>query len=86
MLVLSLLRDEPGGMYGLEMVKASNGELARGTVYVLLGRLEEKGYLRRWVRAKPDHPGLPRPLYALTGQGRQVLDAADQMGLLAARA
>lgn len=86
LVVLSLLRDEPRGMYGLEMVKASNGELARGTVYVLLGRLEEKGYVRSWVKGQPDHPGLPRPRYALTAPGRRVLEAAEIIGLAAARA
>jgi DNA-binding PadR family transcriptional regulator len=86
LLVLSLLRDESRGMYGLEMVKASDGELARGTVYVLLGRLEDKGYVRSWVKGRPDHPGLPRPRYALTAPGKRVLEAADQMGLVAARA
>ncbi|MGH7869611.1 MAG: PadR family transcriptional regulator [Candidatus Dormibacteraceae bacterium] len=86
LLVLGLLRDEPRGLYGLEMVRASNGDLARGTVYVLLGRLEEKGYVRSWVKEQPDHPGLPRPRYALTAKGRRVLEAADAIGLLTARA
>src|SRR6202030_3954597 len=40
LLVLGLLRDEPMGLYGLEIVKASNGHLQPGTVYVTLGRLE----------------------------------------------
>ena len=32
-------------MYGLELVTESEGALKRGTVYVTLGRLEEKGYV-----------------------------------------
>ena len=84
--VLGMLRDEPGGMYGLELVRASNGRLARGTVYVLLGRLEEKGFVRSRVKRNADHPGLPRPRYALTALGQRVLEAAELMGLPVARA
>jgi DNA-binding HxlR family transcriptional regulator len=86
LLVLSLLRDEPMGLYGLEIVKASNGRLQRGTVYVTLGRLEEKGFVKSAVNRKPDHPGLPRPRYSLTGQGQRVLEAAQIMGLNVVRA
>lgn len=31
------------GMYGLELVETSNGDLKRGTVYVTLSRMEAKG-------------------------------------------
>jgi len=76
-MILGLLRDEPGGMYGLELVKTSEGRLSRGTVYVLLGRLEEKGYVRSSTPKASDHSGLPRPRYKLTAQGQRVLEAAD---------
>lgn len=81
LLVLGLLREEPRGIYGLELVKISNGKLARGTVYVLLGRLEEKGFVRSSVKERPTHPGLPRPQYTLTALGMRVLAAAELMGL-----
>lgn len=84
--ILGILRDEPGGMYGLEMVRASRGRLARGTVYVLLGRLEEKGYVRSRVNRDADHPGLPRPRYTLTAVGQRALEAAEIIGLRVARA
>jgi len=32
-----------GGMYGLQLVHESNGQVKRGTVYVTLFRMEEKG-------------------------------------------
>ncbi len=32
-------------MYGLEMVQASGGKLARGTIYVTLMRMDDKGYV-----------------------------------------
>jgi DNA-binding PadR family transcriptional regulator len=63
-------------MYGLELVAASAGALKRGTVYVTLGRMEDKGYLTsRLEAAPPAAGGLPRRIYAPTRLGRQVLAA-----------
>jgi hypothetical protein len=39
--ILDLLSEGP--MYGLDLVKKSNGLLKRGTVYVLLGRMHDRG-------------------------------------------
>lgn len=86
LLILRMLKDEPKGMYGLELVKESNGKLKRGTVYVTLGRLEEKGFVRASRVRKERHPGLPRPTYSLTGLGERALEAADLMGLQVVRA
>ena len=81
LLVLRLLRDEPKGMYGLELVSASDGRLKRGTVYVTLGRLEEKGFVQSRVDKGTTHSGLPRPRYTLTALGERALAAADMMNL-----
>jgi PadR family transcriptional regulator PadR len=63
-------------MYGLELVAASAGALKRGTVYVTLGRMEDKGYVAsRLENAPPAGGGLPRRIYAPTPLGRQVLAA-----------
>ena len=63
-------------MYGLELVAASGGALKRGTVYVTLGRMEEKGYVEsRLEAAPPAAGGLPRRIYAPTPLGREVLSA-----------
>jgi DNA-binding PadR family transcriptional regulator len=63
-------------MYGLELVAASDGALKRGTVYVTLGRMEEKGYVdSRLEDAPPSAGGLPRRIYAATTLGREVLAA-----------
>jgi DNA-binding PadR family transcriptional regulator len=63
-------------MYGLELVAASGGALKRGTVYVTLGRMEEKGYVAsRLEDAPPAAGGLPRRIYAPTALGRRVLTA-----------
>jgi PadR family transcriptional regulator, regulatory protein PadR len=73
--VLELLAaDAP--MYGLQLVHASNRRLKRGTVYVTLGRMEEKGY----VESEPDPAAsddlvLPRRLYRPTAYGLRVLGA-----------
>ena len=74
-LILQLLvRDEEA--YGLELVTASRGRLKRGTVYVTLGRMEDKGYITsRLEDAPPEAGGLPRRVYTPTALGRQVLEA-----------
>jgi DNA-binding PadR family transcriptional regulator len=63
-------------MYGLELVVASAGELKRGTVYVTLGRMEQKGYIRsRQEDAPADAGGLPRRVYEPTTLGRELCEA-----------
>ena len=42
-LVMELLRGRE--RYGLELVDASDGTLKRGSVYVILARMEEKGFV-----------------------------------------
>jgi PadR family transcriptional regulator, regulatory protein PadR len=77
-LILALLRGNE--MYGLQLVQASSGALKRGTVYVTLGRMHEKGF----VESRPEvrragTSGLPRRLYRPTGLGLRVLDAWDML-------
>ena len=80
-----LTRDKQ--MYGLELVAASDGALKRGTVYVTLGRMEEKGYVTaRQEEAPVGAGGLPRRIYAATPLGRELLRAWATVGQrLAAR-
>lgn len=63
-------------MYGLEMVEASKGELKRGTIYVTLQRMTDKGYVASRVepRTQPEI-GIPRRLYSITGLGEVVFKA-----------
>jgi PadR family transcriptional regulator, regulatory protein PadR len=64
-------------MFGLELVAASGGRLKRGTVYVTLGRMEEKGLLEsRQEPLPPGGIGLPRRLYRPTAHGVRVLEAS----------
>jgi PadR family transcriptional regulator PadR len=73
--VLELLASG-GQLYGLELVGASGGALKRGTVYVTLTRMEEKGLVRgETERGAAPHPGLPRRLYRPTALGLRALEA-----------
>lgn len=74
--IMDLLRSG-GEMFGLEMVKASNGNLRRGTVYVTLSRMCEKGYLSSRAEESPNDPGMPRRMYRMTALGQQALRAND---------
>jgi DNA-binding PadR family transcriptional regulator len=59
--------------YGLELVEASHGALKRGSVYVILARMEEKGFIEsRQEERTPGAGGLPRRLYRATPYGRKV--------------
>lgn len=73
LLVLELLaRGKP--LYGLQLVAASKGRLKRGTVYVTLGRMEEKGYIESTLDDPPPGVGgLPRRIYAATALGGRML-------------
>ena len=70
-------------LFGLQMVELSGGGLKRGTVYVTLGRMHEKGYLESRQEPLPEGAiGLPRRLYRPTGLALRILaawKAAEQM-------
>jgi PadR family transcriptional regulator PadR len=70
-------------LFGLQMVELSSGELKRGTVYVTLGRMQEKGYLESRQEPLPEGAiGLPRRLYRPTGLALRILatwQAAEKM-------
>jgi PadR family transcriptional regulator, regulatory protein PadR len=74
-LVLELLAEQ-GELYGLQLVANSKRRLKRGTVYVTLGRMEEKGYISSRLEDAPANAGgMPRRLYQPTALGRRVLAA-----------
>jgi DNA-binding PadR family transcriptional regulator len=73
-LVMDLLRGRE--RYGLELVDASEGTLKRGSVYVILARMEEKGFVQsRQEERTRASSGLPRRLYRATPYGRKVHQA-----------
>ena len=82
-LVMELLRGRE--RYGLELVDASDGTLKRGSVYVILARMEEKGFVdsRQEDRAGRHQRVAAPPLSrdAVRAQGaRRVRDAARGVG------
>ena len=73
-LILGLLSE--GETFGLDLVERSDRRLKRGTVYVTLARMQQKGYVESRVEAaNPGAIGLPRRLYKPTAFGLRVMDA-----------
>ena len=71
-LILDLLVSA-GPLYGLQLVKLSDGTLKRGTVYATLARMEAKGYLESEQESLPTGAiGLPRRIYRPTTLGKRV--------------
>ena len=70
--ILNLLRSKE--MYGLEMVRVSS-ILKRGTVYVTLDRMSDKGLVKSRIPTDQKDPGLPRRLYSATGLGQRAFHA-----------
>lgn len=65
-------------VYGLELLRLSNGGIKRGTVYTTLQRMEDKGFVTSRQEDKPDDvSGIPRRLYEITGAGQRVLGYAN---------
>ena len=78
-LVSLLLSDPEVEWYGLQL--ASEAALKSGSVYVVLARLEQAGWLTsRWEEIDPAVEGRPRRrLYRLTGEGlRAATQAVDE--------
>ncbi len=76
-IILQMLTEQTE-MYGLEMVETSLGDLKRGTVYVTLQRMGEKGL----VESREEHRtngeiGIARRIYKATGLGQRVLKAQE---------
>lgn len=64
--------------YGLDLVQASGGRIKRGSVYVTLGRMEQKGFVTSMLDGRPGE-GPPRRLYEPTTQGLRALIEARIM-------
>ena len=81
-----LLHNSSMEMYGLELVANSGSRLKRGTIYVTLNRMEDKGYIEsRQEEPRPNTAGLPRRLYRVTGYGQKVFEVwqmARELGRL----
>lgn len=75
-IILEMLVGGRRELYGLEMVNFSEGNLKRGTIYVTLQRMQEKGLIdsRQEPRTAPEI-GIARRLYRNTGCGEYALRA-----------
>ncbi len=73
-IVLAILAGRPA--YGYEITawlrKQGFSDIAEGTVYALLVRIEQKGLVD--VEKVPSDKGPPRKVYSLNAQGRAHLD------------
>jgi PadR family transcriptional regulator PadR len=77
-LILEMLIGSGRPLYGLEMVEASVGALKRGTIYVTLQRMQERGLVdsKAEPRTAPEI-GIPRRMYWITGVGQRMLAAYE---------
>ena len=67
---------------GVELVRHSGGELGRGTVYVTLERMEDKGLVRRRVAVPAPPATLGRHYFKATALGlrtRLAVEAANEL-------
>jgi PadR family transcriptional regulator, regulatory protein PadR len=73
-IVLAVLSGRPA--YGYEITarlrEQGFADLAEGTIYALLLRIEQRGLVD--VQRVPSEKGPPRKVYSLKAQGRDVLD------------
>ncbi len=66
-------------LYGLQIVRASDGQISVSSVYTTLYRMQNKGLVTVASTGSPPHSGLPRPRYRITALGKRALLAAELM-------
>jgi DNA-binding PadR family transcriptional regulator len=81
--ILELLVAAKKPLYGLEIVTRSDGLITRGSVYVLLGRMKERGLVESHIEPDAKVPGMPRQLYRVTGFGKRVLSLHQRFEAMA---
>ncbi len=73
-IVLAILGERPA--YGYEITarlrEQGFADIAEGTVYAVLVRVEQRGLV--YVEKVPSEKGPPRKVYSLNGDGRDYLD------------
>lgn len=75
LLALRLLIDNPRGLYGSEFVHLAEGKLNRGTIYALLERMVDKGFVREVAEEGTPQLQLARTRHLITAQGRSAYNA-----------
>jgi PadR family transcriptional regulator, regulatory protein PadR len=73
-IVLSILSMRPAYGYEITARLRAQGfsDIAEGTVYALLVRIEQRGFVD--VEKVPSEKGPPRKVYSLNAQGREYLE------------
>jgi len=73
-IVLAILRARPAYGYEITAQLRDTGfsDIAEGTVYALLVRVEQRGLVD--VEKHPSEKGPPRKVYSLNDQGREYLE------------
>jgi PadR family transcriptional regulator, regulatory protein PadR len=73
-IVLAILSGRPTYGYEITAWLRDKGfsDIAEGTVYALLIRVEQRGFVD--VEKVPSEKGPPRKVYSLTSQGQEYLD------------
>ena len=73
-IVLALLTGSPAYGYEITTLLRTKGfsEIAEGTVYALLIRIEQKGLVD--VEKRPSEKGPPRKVYSLNAEGEHELE------------
>lgn len=73
-IVLAVLADRPAYGYEITAQLRDQGftDLVEGTVYALLIRIEQRGFVD--VEKVPSEKGPPRKVYSLNPQGREQLE------------
>lgn len=74
--ILECLSVSPGGLHGYALMKASG--LASGTLYPILGRLSDRGWLQKAWESGENISGPPRRNYTLTTVGRAQLESLTE--------
>lgn len=81
-LALRMLMDNARGLYGSELVRLSDGRLGRGTVYTLLDRLVQKGFVTEIEEAPSAKLHIARTRHKITGAGQRACQLwANDLGL-----
>jgi DNA-binding PadR family transcriptional regulator len=82
LLALRLLIDNPRGLYGSQLVHLAEGKLNRGTVYMLLERMVDKGFVREVEEPGTASLQLTRTRHLITAQGKAAYRAfLEEQGL-----
>lgn len=83
LMILQSLSVSPSGLHGYALMKESG--LASGTLYPILARLAERGWLEKSWETGEDISGPPRRIYTLTPLGRAQMQDQEKEVLTASR-